>query len=801
MAQGFQRIAIPLHNKTGESCGWWILEAASKNCDLSVSNCVGHAGTLPTGWMGLPCDGHAPIRIVYRGDMHCIQLDETTGYEWTTDHPEQGLKFRINSSLEGRNWSTRQHRSGSFKVVNHLGMADFKLESDLTRPLALSLEIVSRKLDFETEYRRMTEDISDFCQQLLLNWQAPTALDFSFDGEEESKLLLEQFIFLRNFMSDERLRPLMEAIERNPHSTLIRERLWVPSSAARSSDFVSRPESMLRNWKRDQSRLVAMEAMDVRKEDSHDTPPNRFIKHALGSFRAICGNVVEISTDADGRPRTAGIEALEMIRELDAVLARPFFRDVGIMRRLPLDNQTLQKREGYREILRAWLLTRAAASLRWEGEREAYRGSTRDVATLYEYWIFIRLHELIGSISGMRDLAPTESTDSFISEGKGYVTINLKAGRHSLKSFAWKGPTGAELRIDLHYERTFSYNSSAVSGGSYTRQFRPDYTLSLYPAEYPCENEAATAGRVAHLHFDAKYRAETVKGLFGDLETDEEEISEEKREAKSEQVYKRGDLLKMHTYNDALRHTVGSYVLYPGTAGQGAEKLGKFHEISPGVGAIVMKPSADECLDTLRDFIMEVMVHQLDGFSQYRYLTDVGHNTHGNSPRFLEDEEASYRIARTKAPCVVLWMRPGNAQVFREHGIAYCHALDPAKKDRLNINLSIETGSEFIPCGGKSGHRKGLGWRAKIKSARLMAISELQAYISKRGLSGELKPSSSTHYILYEFDEESVFPSLDLECIYSCMKTGSQYMAVTCTWDEILDSLPQEMSDSDSTDQ
>ena len=47
----------------------------------------------------------------------------------------------------------------------------------------------------------------------------------------------------------------------------------------------------------------------------------------------------------------------------------------------------------------------------------------------------------------------------------------------------------------------------------------------------------------------------------------EEQIKEEVEDDKQDSVintYKRGDLLKMHTYNDAIRRTVGSYVLYPG---------------------------------------------------------------------------------------------------------------------------------------------------------------------------------------------------------------------------------------------
>ncbi len=50
----------------------------------------------------------------------------------------------------------------------------------------------------------------------------------------------------------------------------------------------------------------------------------------------------------------------------------------------------------------------------------------------------------------------------------------------------------------------------------------------------------------------------------------------------------------MHTYNDAIRRTIGSYVLYPGNAKQadmGNKVFSLYDEILPGVGAFAIKPS------------------------------------------------------------------------------------------------------------------------------------------------------------------------------------------------------------------
>jgi predicted component of viral defense system (DUF524 family) len=64
-----------------------------------------------------------------------------------------------------------------------------------------------------------------------------------------------------------------------------------------------------------------------------------------------------------------------------------------------------------------------------------------------------------------------------------------------------------------------------------------------------------------HIHFDAKYKVESLQGIFGK----DDNLEEENEEQKKGHIQKSIDLLKMHTYKDAIRRTAGAYVLYPGT--------------------------------------------------------------------------------------------------------------------------------------------------------------------------------------------------------------------------------------------
>jgi len=793
MFQGYDKLAIPLPSGTGADQAWLLIAPASSRFNKSFSDCDLE---LADGWLGKAvANTTGPDAIAIKDHGSRIRLLETTTYRWVI-LSKVPLNAWVKSDLEdarAQRWSVDGDddgdSAGQFCVINHLGFSKFSLIGpDQEALLELPLEFVSKKLDFDTEYRHMTEGIAKFCEQLLLQWQAPTSLRFSSNPSERARLLLERFLFLRHFLTDDRLASLLEVIERNPHSLLRAEKEWKPAAMARSTDFLSNPSAMLRGWHRQGGRPVPSEVLDVRKEDTHDTAPNRFIKFALAQFRQLCSDVIEVT----GEDSSVGAEALELQHQIDAILSKRFFLEISRLNRLPLDNQTLQKGEGYREVLRAWLLTEAAASLNWKGQEESYRGSTRDVATLYEYWIFIQLHTLLEKdIDGMEKISGESITGddvkSFISEDGGEIKIHLSSGEQSRASFLLNNADGENLRIDLHYERTFSKSDKATSGASYSRQFRPDYTLSLFPARYETEAEAEKSGKVAHLHFDAKYRAAKIKEMFGDISRDEESISSEKIESKAISTYQRGDLLKMHTYNDALRQTIGSYVLYPGDTEDKTE-LRKFHEIAPGVGALVMKPGNTECLNTLKAFLTEVFSHQSSQFTQQRYMADTRYKIIEQEHGTLKEDNATYFVARKNAPCVLVWLKKAAADIFREHGFAYCHATPDLDKS-LSLNLSVEIGSEFIPCGGAQGQPiKGLGWRAKITSARFMSKEKLSKFIKEKGLSEHLKPSSVKHYLVYEFKEATTINTLNLDAVHKKHRAESKYMAVSCKWQEILDS-------------
>ena len=105
---------------------------------------------------------------------------------------------------------------------------------------------------------------------------------------------------------------------------------------------------------------------------------------------------------------------------------------------------------------------------------------------------------------------------------------------------------------------------------------------------------------MVHVHFDAKYRVDRLTDLFGVIDQD---LDLEKSDQSGGQ-YRRGDLLKMHAYRDAIRRSHGAYVLYPGDA---EHTWREYHEIVPGIGAFQLRPGEPPV--GLRSFISELLDH------------------------------------------------------------------------------------------------------------------------------------------------------------------------------------------------
>lgn len=748
---------------------------------------------LPNGWQAIassrrldsPAFADRPP-VLYdpsateRG-LHNLCIFELRDYFWKLVVGENGalptatVTSSLLRSVDRQLW--RAHGdSGRFQFVNYLGSAWMEVTLAGHPPVRIPFEVASPKLDYEQEYRSMVETIGGECQQLLLEWGTPASLNFLVDPEKHTQALLEQFLFLRHVLGPDKLDLYLEIIARRPHLRLERELEWKPFGTSDPAFLAGAPFRRGRDWQRCGTRFVPAEMQAERKFESADTPPNRFVKFALTGFGELCDSV--LGAKRNGRPAFApddavSLEATSMRRSLDALLAQPLFDDVGELGRIPFESTTLQHREGYREILLAWLMLDAAAQLDWPGRADAYDGTTRDVATLYEYWLYFLLvrafRDRLGMIPEQDPFAKVDGALPFCCRADdGRLAINLRQGEASFSRLRWR-KDGRELRVHFFYNRSFGRKGVGLRG-SYSKTFRPDYTLVIIPEEFDhvkwsdAERTAEKAGRIAYLHFDAKYRGENLPGLFGISEKEHDQPEDERSRATG--TVKRMDLYKMHTYNEAIRRTVGSYVLYPGLAPllDEVQRFERYHEIVPGIGAFAVRPAKEgespAGLKSVCEFIREILTHQLNRFTQsYRISTSTEDIIREEPVKYFREDEIEETISLPTATAILGYMRKADVDIFASRKVFYCRAADQDGRP-LSLDLSIAQGTVLIGWGGRySGPFVTVGWMARVISCRLVPKEIVK-------LETGIEPSSgSVHYLLFKLADVSNFGPRDVSSL------------------------------------
>ncbi len=500
--------------------------------------------------------------------------------------------------------------------------------SDPTPLARASVEVRSMKMNYREHYRGMLNHIAEQCAGLLLDSRAPTRLRLSSEWRTNRAALEQQLEFLRHALESATFRGAVDEVLRNPHRHLEDER---------EERSISRPFKAGKDFARQITRAgdrVALRGMHplrrihptlttlparvtiTTRTDFLDTPENRFVKMVLVEFRDFLAEVGALL--GHNPPEAAKPENVRLIREvtrlrstLDSLLGRGFLPDVSRPEMLPLGSPVLQRKAGYRELLHLWLQFHVGAQLAWEGGQDVWQGGARNVATLYEYWLFFQLEALFRA--KFNCVAPLHSV--LVENDAGLPRLKLQRGLELRTPIGgvWSPTAGRNLAAEFHFNRKFSRRSDHRLRSSWTRGVQPDYTISIWPAEFT-KAQAEETEAMVHIHFDAKYRVNFATDVFGEDTSDEviQDRAESSREKPTSAKY--ADLLKMHAYRDAIRRTGGAYVLYPGNAGDGRrfEEFTGFHEVLPGLGAFAIRPRLDgtaEGMDDLRLFLKDVIEH------------------------------------------------------------------------------------------------------------------------------------------------------------------------------------------------
>ncbi|MBS0645355.1 MAG: DUF2357 domain-containing protein [Verrucomicrobia bacterium] len=493
----------------------------------------------------------------------------------------------------------------------------------------VELEVQSIKSGYRDDYRDMLELITEKCTDLLLQANSPVSQHFEIDYTKDSQTLYQKFAFIKSVIGTDEFAEAIHRIVTTPVTkwTETTEEKDIRNARRFSNANIKEILKGGRRTKLPETHYLRSYGIDtlperittIRKTDSVDTPENRFIKHALENFLKFC-------TDINNKAKEFGHKKMEnesklLIRELEGQLHHTVFKDISRPTTLKLNSPVLQRKEGYREVLRVWLMFDLAAKLIWKGGDDIYSGGKKDIATLYEYWLFFKLLDLFQSIF---EIEPKDISD-LIKETPDGLNLQIKQGKFTALRGVYDSGN-RKLNIRFNYNRSFSGKKNYPDSGSWTTTLRPDYTLSFWPYGIS-EAEAEKQELIVHVHFDAKYK---IANMADFLEQNTENDLDEEKAENRKGIYKNADLLKMHAYKDAIRRTGGAYVLYPGD--KSINQKG-FHEIIPGLGAFPVKPSkTDSGIGELKAFILEIIEHFINRASQREKIAYRTFDIYKNPP-------------------------------------------------------------------------------------------------------------------------------------------------------------------------
>lgn len=542
-----------------------------------------------------PADGLLPVRLVEDSEyVYSVEAEELVGV--VRLQPSEMFSPDDSTGTRGR------LRTGSYVGVLPVEVQVAGQPIGRTR-----LEVQSRKLSYLDEYRYMLRDLSSEAVALVLERFAPTLQRLSDDWKASARTTYERFLHIQSVLADPRFIEAVMSVVQRPHVE------WLEISELRSPHRPLRPTGRLARslgragprepWPGGPIPTLPRLVEVNRTESTVDTVPNRFVRFVLDDLIALLSRMDDVlAASPTSGPSTRGrVEVASLEAQLRSVRSLPFFNELSDLDHFPLDNQVILKQSGYREVLGAYLRVQVGLSLAWDGAAEL-TGSQRDAATLYEYWAFL---QLLRTLEGLCDHLPI---GNLITETKDGLTLSLKQGTE--RRFSGKTTRlGRVIDVDLYYNRRFGRGSE-----SWTFGMRPDCSIHLQ-----CSKDGKALMPV-WLHFDAKYRLSDY-GLVAELAPDE---------ASDPQLDPvKDDLLKMHVYLGAIRQSVGSYVLYPGSP-QGERRYRSYRELVPGIGAFALRPQHSDALTShLSEFLDDVLIHVAAVATEdrrYRYWEAIAHD-------------------------------------------------------------------------------------------------------------------------------------------------------------------------------
>ena len=517
-------------------------------------------------------DSESPVQI-YLGpdiDMRRILLLEEMDYELELV-PFEGVYIeRAFSNLVDNSDSLtlkRMFLSAPGSEVYSLNFRSFvgNSEFDITvdgKKISIPFEVRSKKLNYRTDYPRMMQDVADFSTSLLLQMRSPVYRQYDL-SHDSRRSRYEEFMVLDYVFGVLDLIGSYECVKSNRHCELENRVFQIPASLSRcinTSDLarmVSTDNLVIMDGGPVAGRYAPVMVSESISRITYDTPENRLVKDVLFTVQRM----VDLLTDRNGGCSDYVIRRLgEMKGEIDRVSGDEWLKEVGDLTRVPVDSAVLERRYGYSDMFAIHRILGMSALFTHNDYGDLLKGHGCRIHQVYEYWCYTRLFRCLWRMSNNKPDVPLISIED-------RWTVSMRRGGGGVKFII---PEPTLTTVTLYYNKEFSRDDKQFE--SYSLRLRPDFTLVI---------GIDGSERRFIVNFDAKYK---VKRVSSNRIISDDEISTDCWEY---------DIYKMHTYRDALMHSYGSYVMYPGDSDERYVKpvLSKGN-VLPSVGAVPLIPGS-----------------------------------------------------------------------------------------------------------------------------------------------------------------------------------------------------------------
>ena len=477
---------------------------------------------------------------------------------------------------------------GNLSFTNEVGYTTFSILSEGKKQLDVTLEVFPSKLSYKEDYQQLLEEVNEEVYNLAYHFVKKTYLGATTTQTADPSWAEFYRLVMKYF---QQFTKAVTQVEKQPHHQLKKEHRLVRGDQLKRQDtvglkylrkrpglFVESPHGIPIHEKK----MMPTKGINVQKEPTYDTLENRFVKwmmvrlsHKLNSLKRKLEERKPFDQQNPNQDKIKVVE--EMESSIQRKLASPFWRTIGKLDRSVM-SLVLQMAPGYREAYQAYLTLSRGLVL----HGELARMSVKDVATLYEYWTFLKLGQILASKYKM-------ISQDIIKVNREGLFVTLNQSKSAKRVF--RHPHTNE-KITLHFQKH--------SGTLPTVRQKPDSMLSI---------EKVGKDHTYEYVFDAKYRVDfAAEGSYYGRTYHSPGPLEE-------------DINTMHRYRDAIvennasayeRNTFGAYVLFPWGEEHEYEKHAFYQSIQKvNIGGFPFLPQSTALVERFLDRLIECSPKQL----------------------------------------------------------------------------------------------------------------------------------------------------------------------------------------------